>query len=274
MNWQPNQRTEHSYASAIWGVFKEFVHEARERGISAVQLSGADFLQAYARQAARRMITMLWAGQAKSWQEAASKAGRGSLIYRARQQELAGPTGERVRELVAENAKLISSFPSNVAALVAARAAAQQLGGGRAVELERLEPLLGRLARRRAKLIARTEVSKASSALTQARSEELGLPWYVWQTSQDQRVRLSHRRLQGVLFRFDNPPSPEELAGIPTKLGAGNAGQFPNCRCYPSPLVSLKEVRWPARVYWGGRIIYMNLGQFKQINNLQFQEAA
>jgi SPP1 gp7 family putative phage head morphogenesis protein len=273
VTFQPNQRAEHSYASAIWGVFKEFVHEARERGISAVQLSGSDFLSAYAKQAARRMITMLWVGQAKSWQEAASKAGRGSLIYRARQQELAGPTGERVRELVAENAKLISSFPSNVAALVAARAAAQQLGGGRAVELERLEPLLGRLARRRAKLIARTEVSKASSALTQARSEELGLPWYVWQTSQDQRVRLSHRRLQGVLFRFDNPPSPEELAGEKS-YGTYNAGATFNCRCYCSPLVSLKEVNWPARVYWGGRIVYMNLGQFKQINNLQLQEAA
>lgn len=256
----------------MWGAFTRFVEEARERKIPVAELSGGDFLAVYARQAAWKMITMLRANGANTWREAARVGGKTEIIYRALSRELQGSVGVRVREMIEENAKLISSFPSDVAALVAARAAAHSFGGGRSSDLASYEPHLRRFAHSRAKLIARTQVSKASSELIEARSEALNLPWYQWETSGDQRVRVSHRKMQGVLFRFDTPPSPEHLAGE-KDYGTYNAGATFNCRCYPAPVVTLNAIRFPAKVYWGGRISYMNKGQFERINTFQ-QEAA
>jgi uncharacterized protein with gpF-like domain len=175
-----------------------------------------------------------------------------------------GPVGKRVRQLIRQNAELISSFPNQVARRMATSTAlAHQQAGGRAKEL--LAQFSG-LARSRAALIARTEVSKASAALTQARSEWLGLDWYVWRTSKDERVRASHRSLENVLINYNDPPSPEALAGIKSKLGHYHAGDAPNDRCYQEPVVRPESLRWPHRVYQQGQVRYMTLAQFRLLN--------
>jgi hypothetical protein len=46
---------------------------------------------------------------------------------------------------------------------------------------------------------------------------------YVWETRGDAKVRLSHRRNEGKIFRWDTPP--------PT----GHPGQDYNCRCLALP---------------------------------------
>ena len=46
---------------------------------------------------------------------------------------------------------------------------------------------------------------------------------YVWETRGDSKVRVSHRRNEGKIFRWDNPP--------PT----GHPGQDYNCRCLAIP---------------------------------------
>jgi len=48
-------------------------------------------------------------------------------------------------------------------------------------------------------------------------------PQYVWETRGDAKVRLSHRRNEGKIFRWDTPP--------PT----GHPGQDYNCRCLALP---------------------------------------
>ena len=48
-------------------------------------------------------------------------------------------------------------------------------------------------------------------------------PQYVWETRGDSKVRLSHRRNEGKIFRWDTPP--------PT----GHPGQDYNCRCLALP---------------------------------------
>ena len=111
-------------------------------------------------------------------------------------------------------------------------------------------------------LIARTETSKTSTALTRARSEELHLPAYVWRTSKDGRVRPSHRLMDGVICFWNDPPAPEALLGIKSTLGHYCCGDAPNDRCYPEPLLRLDAVSWPHKVFAGGSIQSMTRAAF------------
>jgi hypothetical protein len=271
-DWKPNQRAEREYGADVWQLFLKFFEESKRHGIAAHLLSASEFLRKYAEQAALRMITGLYWKGARTWREAARLSGKTGVIYRALQQEMSGAVGQRVRELVREQATLISTFPESVAEAVATRAMAQQQAGGRSAELARYDGLLLRVAHSRALLIARTQVSKASTALTRARSESLSLPWYIWRGSLDQRERASHRRMEDVLIRFDTPPSPEMLIGLKSQ-GHYNAGEIYSCRCYPETLVRYDQVSWPHEAYYAGKIQRMTLAQFKRLNQFQ-QEAA
>ena len=127
---------------------------------------------------------------------------------------------------------------------------------------------------RRARLIARTETSKATTALTQARAEELDLQWYLWRTSEDQRVRVSHRRMNNVIFNWKSPPAPEKLVGEKSTAGRYHAGNIWNCRCYPEPLLRFDQVPWPHKVFVGGAIRPMTLVAFRNLNKHDLAIAA
>jgi uncharacterized protein with gpF-like domain len=113
-------------------------------------------------------------------------------------------------------------------------------------------------------LIARTEVSKTSTALTRARSEDIGIRWYVWKTSEDARVRSSHKHMDNVLISWSSPPSPEKLDGL-RSVGHYHAGEIWNCRCYAEPVIEVEYLSWPHKVYCGGQIVKMSRKQFEGI---------
>jgi len=115
---------------------------------------------------------------------------------------------------------------------------------------------------------------KASTALTQARSEELELPAYVWMTSHDSRVRDSHRNMDGVIVLWRDPPSPEALIGERSTLGHYHVGDCPNCRCTPIVILTLDDVQFPARVYSYGRIKYMMMDEFSRLTRIRERRAA
>ena len=262
--WEPTLRSVKEFADALWGAFVR----TEELGIATI--NSFEFLKRYAKQAAERMVTGLYFRGAKTWREAAAESGKTSLMYRALSRELQGPVGLRAKELIRESAGLISTFPESVARVVAAQAAAHAAAGGRAKELSGLLTAQRRVARSRAQLIARTQVSKASTALTEARAENLDLPWYVWESSKDARVRPSHRNMQGVLCRWDDPPAPEALIGQKSTLGRYTAGNCPNDRCYPAPLVTLNQVQWPHKVFTSATgIRYMTRSQFENMNGMR-----
>lgn len=242
------------------------------RGDVSRLLTPVEWLAQYAQQAAQRMVTGVLLTNQRHWMAAAKEAGRGPQLYGALRQELRGKVGARTRQLIASNAQLIRSLPEEVRTIVAQRIGREEFAGERAEALEEFIPHVSRV---KARLIARTETSKASTALTRARSEDLGLFWYVWRTSSDQRVRPSHKLMNGVLIAFDGPPSPEQLAGIKSTLGLYNAGDAPNCRCYPEPFIHFGQVSWPCKVYYGGRIQRYTLAAFRNIARLsQLKEAA
>jgi SPP1 gp7 family putative phage head morphogenesis protein len=187
---------------------------------------------------------------------------------------LQGDTGRRVEQLVAENAKLIRTVPANVATKLSAYIQEQQMRGRRSSEIMKdIAPQLSHLKQYEIRRIARTEVAKADTAVTQSRAESIGLNWYQWQTAEDGRVRDSHKHMDKVLVNWNDSPSPEQLDGIKSQ-GHYNAGNIYNCRCVCLPVVTLNEISFPAKVYSGGVIRKLSRNQFALLAGLQKQIAA
>lgn len=212
------------------------------------------------------------ASNARSWRAAAMKTTRAREIYRLLQAELGNTrTGRAVQSIVRENAELIQSIPIRVSQRVTNYIANEQQAGTRAKEIEQgLRQLIPHVAAEKIRLIARTEVAKAETALQEARSADLDIDYYVWLTSEDSRVRESHRIMNGVIVPWRTPPSPEMLAGERSQ-GAYHAGGIYNCRCLANPLVNLDELRWPHKFFDGNKIKLVTRAQFQRNH---FQRAA
>jgi len=223
--------------------------------------------QKAAERTAERMVSGVAFTSAKSWREAVMKATHSRRIYGALQQEMNRPAmREAYRNLLDENAKLIKSIPYDLAQKVT-RYAAEEAGKGKRTGdlMKMLRVQCAELTANKIKLIARTEISKAHTEVTRVRSEDLDIPAYVWITSNDRRVRESHRKMNNIIVFWNDPPSPEVLIGQKSTLGKYHSGECPNCRCEPLPLVSLDEVTWPHRVYRNGSVTMMNRTAFQHL---------
>lgn len=131
--------------------------------------------------------------------------------------------GDAFDEAVAANIALINSIPQQyldrVEQAVMASLQAGTLNTTLADELKKIKGVTDS----RAKLIARDQLGKINSRLSQLRQQSLGITHYYWSTSLDERVRDKHRRWEGDLIAWDNPP-PD-----------GHPGQAIQCRCTAIP---------------------------------------
>lgn len=217
----------------------------------------------------KTISTMLLASNSRSWREAARKSSRGKEIKKDIEKEIKGNVSKRMEELFKYNATLIETLPLKISEDVIRHINSEAFKGKRSEDISKeIKKFFPHNSSASAKLIARTETSKFSSALTQARSEDLGVYWYVWRTSEDVSVRSSHKIMEGVLVNYKHPASPELLdkrhkyKKIPLPYHAGN---IYNCRCYQEPLIDLNDVRWPHKVYnWKTKQIeVMTLSKFR-----------
>lgn len=76
------------------------------------------------------------------------------------------------------------------------------------------------ISRNKAKLIARDQTAKINHGLSRQRAEANGSKAYKWRTSQDERVRSSHKKLNGKVFNWEK--------GSPC---CGHPSDDVNCRC-------------------------------------------
>ena len=72
------------------------------------------------------------------------------------------------------------------------------------------------------------DVSDRRARLIRKRHEEAGVDSYIWRTSQDERVRPRHSRLEGTKYRYGESTGAEE--GLPP-------GQPIQCRCIAQAIV-------------------------------------
>lgn len=216
--------------------------------------------------AVRRMVTPIAVQNMRTWRMAAKKATKNPSLYRMLMSEINQGLKSDIEIQIEENASLIKTLPTDVAKKVTNDISDMALKGMRASEIAKvIREQTDKHSRASAKLIARTEVSKTTTTLTKARCDNLDLHWYVWRTMEDgDRVRKSHRIMEGVLVNWNEPPSPEALAGEKS-VGNYHAGNIWNCRCYPEPLIEIDDISWPHKVYTNGKIQTMGKMQFKQM---------
>lgn len=230
------RRVEGSYARQLARVAKhvgDIVNGMAPKGIvtNVTELNNvlakyAELLAPWARSVAARMISEVGQKDEQAWNAAAKELGR-SLRNEIR----SAPTGETTRNLLALEVDLITSLPREAAKRVHKLTLEALSTSERASEIATEIMKSGSVTRSRAMLIARTEVARTASTLTQARALHVGSEGYIWHSVGDSDVRPLHRKLNGKFIRWDAPP----VAGENGELA--HAGCIYNCRCWPEPVI-------------------------------------
>jgi uncharacterized protein with gpF-like domain len=279
--WKPKQRIEKAYQRSITNLLNSVWDNVRnitdplEIEQTIRNIVSSKVFKVYAESAAMKMVTGLFTDNGRTWRQASKANMQGKLIHEMLKKQLAGSVGVGVQQQIDRNARLISTLPLDVAQQVTNHIKERSLAGKRASTIaEEIQQMFPGSSKASAALIARTEVSKTSTALTMVRSENIGIRWYVWRAVGhtdrgngkygDGRVRKSHANMDDVLVPWSSPPSPESLIGI-RSAGHYHAGEIWNCRCYAEPLIELEYLSWPHKVYYGGRIVTMSRKQFEAV---------
>lgn len=105
---------------------------------------------------------------------------------------------------------------------------AQQIGQRHETLVSDVQAVLN-IGKTRAKLIARDQTVKHNAAANQAQAQSAGITEYTWRTVHDGSVRPMHKALDGLVFRYDNPPITNDDGE------RNNPGEDYNCRCQAEP---------------------------------------
>lgn len=180
----------------------------------------------WARSVAEYMVADVARRNAKAWREQGAEMSRG---LRAEIEQ--APIGAVYQSLMAEQVDLITSLPRDAAERVNRLATESMIDGERSGSIQEEIMRTGQVSENRARMIARTEVSRAATTLTQARATYAGSDGYIWRTVGDLDVRHTHRKMEGKFVRWDSPPKTD------ASLAPYHAGAGPNCRCFPEPVL-------------------------------------
>lgn len=199
-------------------------------------------LRPWATAVSRRMLADVERRDRRAWAEHTKALG-----YGLQQEIFNAPMGEKFQELMENQVHLITSLPTEAAQRVHDIVIGNMITGERAEELSKKIMETGNVTKARANTIARTETSRAATALTQVRAEYIGSPGYIWHNARDYKVRPelgikhfaelntlamgSHRKLEGTFHKWTEPPIAD-----PTGIRA-HPGSIWNCRCYPEPVL-------------------------------------
>ena len=182
-------------------------------------------IEPWAESIAEKMVSSIIERDATAWIQL------GYDMNRSLKKELdSSPTGLDFQKFMREQVTLIKSLPLEAGQRVH-KVTIEGLGSGRRAEDIQNDILqTGKVTLSRAQLIARTEVARTASGITMSRAKYVGSTHYFWRTSGDSDVRSSHRKMKNKIIAWDDPPEVD-----PGKFY--HAGMFPNCRCYPDPIL-------------------------------------
>lgn len=141
------------------------------------------------------------------------------------------PVGQVAQDIVYRQIQLMKSLPLEAADRVReiqSRAIEAVINGERPDPLYAMIFQSGDVSNSRAKMIARTEIGRATGALTQARALAVGSEGYWWRI-EGAGTRDSHRKMKDKFVYWRNPPTLDSMTG--------HAGCLPNCKCWPDVLI-------------------------------------
>lgn len=187
----------------------------------------SDMLKGWATQTASNMLMDVALRDEQTWQVLAKDLSRG-----LREEIRNAPTGQVMKALLAEQVTLIQSIPLEAAQRVHRLTLEGIENSARASEIAKEIMRTEEVTNSRAVLIARTETARTATTLTQARAESIGADSYIWRTSGDGAVRSDHKKLNGKIFQWNDPPVADERSGE-----RAHPGCIWNCRCFAEPII-------------------------------------
>ena len=205
-----------------------------------------------------------------SWRETSRKSSGGSRASRYLHETKKGSIRAAFDTQIELSTEYISSVPYKIAYQLAKDIdSAREQGATEQGVYNIVNRRYSSLLSMKINLISRTDPHRASTAFTEARSEDLGLNCFIWNTKDDSSVRFSHRKMNEVVVFWRELPSPEALIGQPANLGYYAAGDCPNCRCFPFPIFSVEDLFASQykriKVYIDGSIRFLTRSQFIKI---------
>lgn len=181
----------------------------------------SEIIEGWTEVVAKKMFLQVEREEWQQWRSVSEEIGAGL-------RDVVGntPVGQVAQDIVYRQIQLMKSLPLESADRVRdiqTRAIEAMVNGERPDQLYEMIMQTGGVAASRAKMIARTEIGRATGALTQARALAVGSEGYWWRIK-GAGTRPSHRKMKDKFVRWDNPPT---LDGM-----TGHAGCLPNCECW------------------------------------------
>jgi SPP1 gp7 family putative phage head morphogenesis protein len=218
------QRQLSAVSNQVGALVRGFAPKGDWSGLRDALAEYARIIRKWAPAVVRQMHEQVSRRDLASWIELGRTMGR-----ELRKEIVSAPTGIMLQNAMAEQVELITSLPVEAAERVHELAREAIVTGERAETIQAKIMETGHVTLGRAKTIARTEVARTASLLTESRARFIGSEGYTWRTARDSDVRREHRILEGKFIRWDEPP----VAGPSGERY--HAGQGPNCRCYSQP---------------------------------------
>lgn len=128
----------------------------------------------------------------------------------------------------------ISDWTSTAIFRLRSKVSDQVAKGFRADETSKVIQAEFGVTKNKAKFLARQETSLLVSAYREQKYTAAGYNEYIWTTSHDERVRQSHKDLNGRKFAWTSPPVVDPATGR-----KGHPGQDFNCRCIAIPVIRI-----------------------------------
>lgn len=94
------------------------------------------------------------------------------------------------------------------------------------------------IGKRHAEFIARDQTAKLNGQIQRAQQKDSGINQYIWSTVEDERVRQSHRELDGKKFSWDDAP-------VNSDGRKCHPGEDYGCRCIGRPVFDLGTLNLP-----------------------------
>lgn len=140
---------------------------------------------------------------------------------------------------IKNNFKMIKSIPDKFLNILEQRYTStliEEVAKG-AISRGSFKKQLEKHGHKNAGVIARTETAKLQTAILEERATQLGSVAYIWLSSNDRRTRQSHKDMNGVVVFWRGDTEKPKIDNM-----QGNAGEFPNCRCSPQPIVDIRDL--------------------------------
>lgn len=239
--------TERLIAQIYANVYKQVFTTSRTRSLlrgnrnpALNALTALDMLKKYDEFAQKFSVELAkkgLRGQKGVWRkyfDAAKKAGHVGLTKTWTQFE-----ADVMTKAIEYNFKMIKSIPERMKEILHHKYTSELIEEVAKGNLPRgsFQRLLASHGNKQAKVIARTEAAKLQTAVLRNRATQLDSVAYIWLASNDKRTRPSHKAMNGVVV-FWRPDNEKPLLDNMQ----GDAGEFPNCRCSPQPIVDIDDL--------------------------------